>query len=395
MSRRPDPSPEPEKQVVIALSRMPVETVTVTRLRAIVSGHVDWNGVMALASRWQVEPAVFGNLRRLFDAELSPELVQQLGDLERTARAHALSATMRLADLVNALAAAGIPAIVLKGPAIAIAAYGDCSRRTFADVDLLLHRSDLMAARDLLVTRGFAPDFSSEMVGALVNGQHALEFSDSRSRVELHWSLLSRHLSFDLDPEELWDRAVEIECAGTRLMALAPHHLFLYLCAHGAKHEWMLFRWLCDVAQLARGLTPSEAQQVVRLAERTHSKRLLALGLRLARETFGEEESPFPEEAYLRADDTEALIAVARSRVGFTFGDAPRLLPRRLAAIHPYAEPLTFWLRSRERTRDRLVCAARFVFAPAPRDFHGGSIQKMLRPARLAVHALRRVVHAS
>src|SRR6266508_3949777 len=208
---------------------------------------------------------------------------------------------MRLADLVNALAAAGIPAIVLKGPAIAIAAYGDCSRRTFADVDLLLHRSDLMAARDLLVTRGFAPDFSSEMVGALVNGQHALEFSDSRSRVELHWSLLSRHLSFDLDPEELWDRAVEIECAGTRLMALAPHHLFLYLCAHGAKHEWMLFRWICDVAQLARGLTPSEAQQVVRLAERTHSKRLLALGLRLARETFGEEESPFPEEAYLRA----------------------------------------------------------------------------------------------
>jgi hypothetical protein len=323
------------------------------------------------------------------------EVLTGISELERTSRAFALSRTLQLVDLAKGLTEAGIPTIVLKGPAIAIAAYGDCSRRTFADIDLLVPKSDLAAAHELLLSRGYAPDFSPEMIGALVRGQHALEFAGTGSHVEIHWSLLSRHLRFDLGPDELWREARELQCAGYGIMALAPHHLFLYLCAHGAKHEWMVFRWICDVAQLARRLTPSEAIRVNDLAGRTNSKRIVALALRLVRETFGEEQSPFPAEAFAVDREIEALITVAKARFNGAPGATPTLLPARLARIHPYAEPLTFWIRSRERRRDQLACAARFIFETAPHDAGSRAFNTLLRPARLAANALMRAVNAS
>jgi len=384
----------PEKELVIALSRIPVNIAVLDRLHGVLAHGIDWRAVIDLAARWQVEPAVFGNLRTLLEAAVPSVVLIEMRELERISRAFAVSRTLQVVDLVNWLTGAGIPTIVLKGPAIGIEAYGDCSRRTFGDIDLLVPKSDLTAAHELLLARGFTPGFDPDMVGALVSGQHALEFAGRGLPVEVHWSLLSRHLRFDLGPDELWRDARALQCAGSEITGLAPHHLFLYLCAHGAKHGWMIFRWICDVAQLAQRLTAPEAERVVDLARRTNSRRIVALALRLVRETFGEEQSPFLPEAFGADRDTDALIAVAKARFDGASGQTPSLLPTRLAEIHPYVDPLTFWIRSRERRRDQLVCVARFIFEPAPRDSRGGALNALIRPARLAANAVMRAVHA-
>jgi hypothetical protein len=322
-------------------------------------------------------------------------VLAEITELERTQRAFALSRTLQVVDLSARLTAAGIPTIVLKGPAVAMAAYGDCSRRTFADIDLLVRKDDLTAASDFLIAGGYTPKFAPEMVSALVSGQHALEFAGPGPVVEIHWSLLSRHLRFDMWPEELWQDACRLQCADSEFTALAPHHLFLYLCAHGAKHEWMRFRWICDVAQLARRLTRSDADRVIALATKTHTERIVGLALRLVRAVFGDEESPFPPHAFSVDRDTDALVAVARAQFDESSEAAPVLLPPRLAGLHPYVRPLTFWIRSRERRRDQLVCAARFVFEPVPRKSGAGVFSSIVRPARLAANALMRAVHTS
>jgi len=318
-----------------------------------------------------------------------------LAEEERDARANAIVRTLVLVDLVRALAVAGIQAIVLKGPAVAMAAYDDYSRRTFGDIDLVLHRDDLAAARDFLIARGFVPDFPSAMESALIADQHALEFSDSRTRVELHWALLSRHLRFDIDPGALWADAAQLQCLGSEITVLSREHLFLYLCAHGAKHEWILFRWVLDVAQLVQRLDPAEARRIIALSERTNTRRILALALRIARETFGEEGSPFPASALLSDADTRSLAQFARGRLQPAGPEARELLPPRLARIHPYLGTLAFWIRSRERAFDRVACAASFFFIPAASDSSGGKLHSLLRPARLATRALRRIVQAS
>src|SRR5204863_9786310 len=132
---------------VAAPSRLPVEPTTLERVGQLIGQGVDWNAVIEQTARWEVEPAVFGNLRSHFPQTLPPETLAAITERETAARAFALSRTLQVVDLTRAFAEAKIAAIVLKGPALANQAYGDCSRRTFADVDLLVPRNDLSRAK--------------------------------------------------------------------------------------------------------------------------------------------------------------------------------------------------------------------------------------------------------
>lgn len=383
-----------DAELVIALSRTPIRSGARGRVLELLDERIDWSLVLALATKWQVEPTVFGNLGLEF-SEAMPALVRaEVAAREKQSRVYAMSRTLMLLDLVQTLDRTGIPAIVLKGPAIAIAAYDDASRRTFSDADLLVRRKDLRRARDLLLGRGYSPLYGREMESGLIAGQHALEFADSRTSVELHWALLSRHLRFDLDLDDLWSQSQFTHCLGSEIRTLSSEHLFLYLCAHGAKHEWAVFRWICDIAQLAERLSSDQARRVMALAQTANAKRILALGLRVAGEMFGESATPFPDAAFGSGRETARLVELVRARL--TSNDVARgLLPRRIADIHQYMEPLAFWLSSRERITDRLACAADFVFVPAPGDSSHGRLQHVFRPLRLAANALRRLAHAS
>jgi hypothetical protein len=131
------------------------------------------------------------------------------------------------------------------------------------------------------------------------------------------------------------------------------------------------------------------------LADESNARRLLALALRLSREIFGDEPTPFPSAAFGPDRATAQLVAVVKSRLA-SEGVAPlELLPRRIAEIHPYMATLAFWLRSRERVTDRIACAAQFFLVPAPGDNSRGQLQRVFRPVRLAANALRRLAHAS
>lgn len=385
----------PHKELVIALSRIPVVDEARQRVRRLLDANIDWSAVLALASAWQVEATVFANLESDPSAPIGEAMHSDMARLAKRARAFSLSRTLMLMDLVDSLARAGIPTIVLKGPAVAMAAYGDYSLRAFGDIDLLVRRNDLSAARDHLIARGYAPRYQPEMENTLIVGGHALEFFDGRTPVELHVSLLSRHLNLDLGGEELWEGATKLRCGESHMMVLSPEHLFVYLCAHAAKHEWASFRWICDIAQLTQRLSTAEAAKVIDLAERIHAKRIVALALRLVRETFGEEISPFSREALVSDRDTARLTTLVMSELDPDRPIAGPLLPARLAAVHPYVVPLAFWIRSRERTRDQLACAARFLFIPGANDTGGGSLNWVRRPIRLIGRALKRVAHAS
>lgn len=381
-----------ETELVVDLSRTPLSGASRVRIERRLSEPVEWEAFCDLAARWQVEPTVFGNLRTDYAAAVPAAVLSDIIPKEKEARALAVMRTLMLVDLVRRLREAGIRTIVLKGPAVAIAAYGDYSRRTFGDVDLLLHRSDLPQARDFLLTRGLVRNFSPEMERALIADQHALEFSDARTKVELHWSLLSRHLRFDIDLDRLWADSEKVNCMGEEITVLRREHLFLYLCAHAAKHEWALFRWILDVAQLEQRMDGAEAERVMALAEGTNTRRILALALRLVRDTFGDENSPFPARALLPDRETRALVELVRSRLDPAQLERRRLLPARVERIHPYVGPLAFWIRSRERKRDQIACAARFLFVPAASEAGEGRLHGLVRPARLVGRALRRVV---
>lgn len=106
---------------------------------------------------------------------------------ERTrARAAGVALQLETEALVARLAAAGIAARPLKGPALAELAHGDVGLRRSGDIDLLVSRAALHDAVALLVADGYAPP--ADPVDR--EGLPALHFrleGDRRTPVELHW----------------------------------------------------------------------------------------------------------------------------------------------------------------------------------------------------------------
>src|SRR5690349_7397059 len=119
---------ERERKLAIMLSRIPLDERIVARARELAQPEIDWHSVMDEAVRLQVDPAVLGNIKSLFSEEIGQELLDEVVRREQIVRANALSQTLRVVDVYKNLTSAGVPALVLKGPAISVIAYGDASR---------------------------------------------------------------------------------------------------------------------------------------------------------------------------------------------------------------------------------------------------------------------------
>jgi hypothetical protein len=306
-------------------------------------------------------------------------------------RTESLAKTMRLLDVIKSLSDAGIAAMVLKGPAIAIEAYDDASFRSFADGDLMLRRQDMERARNVLEAKRFSPDYAIENEASLIANQHALEFSSPSFKVELHAALLSRYLALEIDPDDLWEEAKSAVCAGeTMMIPSLPLHFF-FLCAHGAKHQWMHVRWIADIAQLSRKLAPGEAAAIAELARRTHGRRILALALQVAREFFEFEESPFHSEWFVEdASLRELKKEVATRFAGGTY--APVRLPFGIPNRNPRLMQTAFWIAARERPVDRLTCILRLITMDTASDGRPRLVRWGARSARIAARLIRGTV---
>lgn len=384
---------QPALDLVVSLSRTPLSDARRERAERLLGGEVDWRAFFGAVSRWDIEPVVLGNLRGHFASRIPESVRERSAAMERSARIRALSSTLILVDLTARMEAAGITAIVLKGPAVSLVAYGDASLRTFADIDLLVRREDLGRARDLLLALGYCRDYDHGAEARLIADQHALEFSSSTIKVEIHWALLSRHLRFEIDIERLWRTSRLIRCGGSDIRTLATPELFVYLAAHGAKHEWERLRWICDIAQIAESLDDAAAHNVIALARQAGGTRILALGIHLARDIFGEMRSPLLTYMATPATETQALRDDVRARLG--------MLPRAAmtepwpARLDSHLRPLVFWARARERRLDQLACLARVLFIPTENDRGPRPTRWLTRPLRLAFRAARHALRAA
>jgi hypothetical protein len=377
----------PEIELALLLSRTPLVDERKARANVLLSGSVDWKNFFAFAVASDIEAVAMTNLVSLNRALLPEQIIAKASGLAHHARAIALSRSLVTGDLVARFNGAGMPVIVLKGGALGVAAYGDPSLRMFSDVDLLLAKEDLARGREFLMRMGYRPCYDLRQEPGLIDAEHALEFSNEHTKVELHWSLMSRHLRISFDLNAIWLSPGEVEVAGSRIQVLAPEINFLFLCAHGAKHEWMRLRWLCDIAQLAERQTELQWSKTVDLAQRLHAWGLLSLGLTLIRDAFGETYSrEIPVGRPLR--DSRALSTKVLRRLGLGV-ETNNVDTTIYSRIHPGLSALLFWTSTRERVRDRAGCMIDVITGSASAEART-PLGWLARPVRLTTGAVRR-----
>jgi len=147
-----------------------------------------------------------------------------------------------------------IQVLPIKGPLLALHAYGDVSLRPFSDLDILVQIKDLIDVANLLLSLGYKNEHNLE---ALSNTYILNHFSDvsffnpqNGITIELHWKLLKNTNAQLGNIANLFDNSVNISLQNTPIRSLPLEEEFLYLCIHAAKHRFERIEWMNDLSLL-------------------------------------------------------------------------------------------------------------------------------------------------
>ena len=302
-----------------------------------------------------------------------------------------------LAEWHHVLAAfekAGIAVISLKGPALAVCAYGDLALREFSDLDLLIHPDNAPHARDVLEAEGYRPRDSRAGKGdamLLRSANRQLEFvNDERgTQIDMHWGALHAMFPYQLPVNDLFQSSRPAQHEGTEFLSLSPEYTLLYLCVHGTKHCWIRLRWLCDVAFYLRSEQGLDWKQCASLAEATNCGLVLKHSLLLARSVL-RFELPAEIGSFAEDKDAQALMDKACS---FMFRETARLNEREIMRYH---------LAFAKGWRDSVRFLRHRIFVPAEPDWNAVRLPQPLhplycfvRPVRILLERLSRTASAS
>ena len=231
--------------------------------------------------------------------------------------------TRELGVVLRHLAAAGIEAIVLKGPVLAETVYPHPALRPFSDLDVLVRPADRLRADTVLCGLGHrrVADEHSWEFDVAYDGATLYETAGS-VRIDLHWALLTEpRFVWKGDEAGIWDRAVPITVAGQAARGLGREDLVLYLAAHLAVHHalvGLLRTW--DVALLLeRDGGALDWSTVLARAAHWRVRHALFFVLLGAHAAF---DAPVPPEVLARLRPAGPRAALLGTLVG---GDAGRL----------------------------------------------------------------------
>jgi hypothetical protein len=258
--------------------------------------------LLTLAERHGVLPALVANYKdavnrfgpaRVVSPASAAEAAAPLADAEGRL-AHRTGITMLLrhqaGEILEALARASVPAVILKGTEFADRLYPRPALRLFSDVDLLIPVAAAESAARIMEGLGYRTADPSMKYAGGYGEQVWQRPGRPGGLVEIHWNLvnsptLQRTVSVALEDLALEDAP---GAAGRRRPTAAS--LLLVAAVHGAtSHAFDRLQILCDVAQAVRGAAgPLDEPWLAAAAGRTGATLSLVTALRLAGEVLGE-----------------------------------------------------------------------------------------------------------
>lgn len=342
---------------------------------------VDWPRLLLLAEEHGVIAHVAACLNDCSAPAAPPEIKEALVERQRTQSFLTLRLTAELFQLLDVFAAQGIPALVIKGPVLAVRAYGDLSLRSYGDLDLLVQQKDIRPATEAMIGSGYQASVSLQAIDAgKIPGQYLFSKADSKLLVELHNDLTLRYFPRPLPIENFFARQTRVRIDACEVPAASPEDELVLVCIHGAKHFWERLSWIADVAGLAARGKNMDWERAAASARAVDAEHLLHTGLRLAADVL---RAKLPEEM----DDRVRQDALAEKLVVRILG----WLPAAGYAPPGLFERVAFRLRMRGNIAAAPGYMLRLAFSPTEEDWQANGrispspfLDALRRPFRLA-----------
>jgi hypothetical protein len=268
----------------------------------------DWESILALAQRHGVAPL----LHRQLHADgllgsLAPDTAERLAQTRRETALANLRLYGEFRIVAQALHAAGIPLMALKGLHLAELVYRDIGLRPMSDLDILVPRDQLRATLAALYAQGYRYNevlAASEPAMSALNEITVIRPASGIS-VDVHWGLNEIPHAPAESLREIWRCARAARLGDSEALVMPPELLLVHLCAHAACANFFVAdaRVLCDVAEILRAYPGLDWDKVVEHGSGHGWTRGVAAALRLARDHYG---VPVPEPA-LKALGGDAL----------------------------------------------------------------------------------------
>jgi len=384
LRKSPITGPRPETELLICCVQACTDSERADRIKALLRKDLDWAYLIQTALRHATMPLLYRSLVTASPQAVPRATLDELRDHFHSNARRNFVLTGELFKCLGLLGAHGIPAVPYRGPVLAASLYGDFSLRQFADLDILVHKKDVIRARDTLISQGYRPEFqltgAQEAAYLRSQSEYKVMHDEGLVIVEIHWRITERYFSFPLDPDQLWERLEPVSLAGREVRTFSPEDLLLILCAHGTKHLWERLGWICDVAKLLCAHQAMDWQRVMEQACALGGERMLFLGLFLANDLLG---APFPEEVLQKVQADPAVVSLARQVCEWLWHDAHER-PGDL-------ESCLFHLRARERPQDRIRYCVRLAVTTTPGDWALVRLPSPLFPLHYVLRPIRLV----
>ena len=342
---------------------------------------VDWPRLLELAEDHGVTGQLTGRLLQLDQDLVPPATRQALVERQRAQIFITLRMNAELLRLLDRFASAAIGALAVKGPVLAVQAYGDSVMRSYGDLDLLVRQRDIRRATELLIADGYQAAVPLHAIDAgKIPGQYLFSNRDSKLLVELHNDFTLRYFPRRLPIEEFFARQIRVRLDAHQIPAPSVEDELVLICIHGAKHFWERLMWIADVAALVSRQSAMDWERVTQLTNAVGAECMLHTGLRLAANLL---HTPLPNEI---SAGVETDIAAAKLVEGILIwlpaaGYQPPGLFKRAA----------FRLRMRGGLISAPAYLLRLLLSPTEEDWQEGSkeshrrfLDMLRRPFRLA-----------
>lgn len=296
------------------------------RMGRLIRGGIDWDLAMTIAQWHGMQPLLYWNVVRQENqrdgSRIPPSVLQSMRDMYVRNVGVSLGMLGDFFEILSSMNDLGIPVVPYKGPILASRLYGHLGLRVSSDLDILVRKSDLPKAREVLINMGYELPIilRSNTHAFQVASRYSERFERSGSVVELHWAFTNKDVAFPVVLDHLIPRLVDHEISGRPVPVLSPDDALIVLCVHGAKHGWGRLEWICGVAELSHDKT-LDWQVVCARASETQSLRRLLVGLCLAHDVY---DVPLPDSVRKRIlGDKHTLVLASEVRASLVDVDHP------------------------------------------------------------------------
>jgi hypothetical protein len=342
---------------------------------------VDGPRLLVLAEEHGVIGHLAAGLSRLDSTAAPPEMRLTLLERQRAQNFLTLRLTAELFRLLELFAAKNVPALAIKGPVLAMQAYGDPAMRSYGDLDLLVRQRDIRRATEEMLAFGYQ---AAVPLGAIdagkIPGQYLFSRPDANLLVELHNDFTLRYFPRQLPIEDFFARQIRVRLDTHEVPALALEDELVFICLHGAKHFWERLSWIADVAALVTRQTSIDWDRALKSAQEVRAEHLLNTGLRLA---TGLLRARLPEGISARVQSDAAAAKLVKGILCW--------LPAAGWAPPSLFERAMFRLRMRGSLLAAPAYLLRLSFTPTEEDWQAGDhvrpsgfLAALRRPFRLA-----------